>query len=111
MMTLSSTKPINVDELLAQMRVLASQADSHPVERAGADGESFASALGQAINEVNNSQIDARQLADAYQAGTTDASLAEVMVTMQKASLSFQALTQVRNKLVSAYQEIMGMQV
>ena len=40
-----------------------------------------------------------------------DASLPEVMIAVQKASVSFEAVTQVRNKLLSAYQEIMNMQV
>jgi len=47
----------------------------------------------------------------AFQSGSPDANLQDVMVSLQKASLSFQTMVQVRNKLVTAYQEIMNMQV
>jgi len=47
----------------------------------------------------------------AYASGDENTDLAQVMVSMQKASLSFEAVTQVRNKLLSAYQEVMNMQV
>ena len=50
-------------------------------------------------------------MATAFEAGSPDVNLPEMMVAMQKASLSFQAMTQVRNKLLSAYQEVMNMQV
>ena len=43
--------------------------------------------------------------------GDDKVSLSDVMISMQKASIGFQATVQVRNKLVSAYHEIMNMQV
>ena len=43
--------------------------------------------------------------------GDDSVSLSDVMIAMQKASINFQATVQVRNKLVSAYHEIMNMQV
>ena len=107
----SAAKPISVEDILAQMRALAAQAESRPVGGGAGETDSFGAMLQQSVEKVSNSQTEARQLADAYQAGTSDASLADVMVALQKASLSFQAMTQVRNKLVSAYQEIMGMQI
>jgi flagellar hook-basal body complex protein FliE len=48
-------------------------------------------------------------MAAALERGDMNASLPEVMIALQKASLSFQAMTEVRNRLVSAYQEIMNM--
>ena len=56
-------------------------------------------------------QQQAGQLATALEKGDPTVDVAQVMVAMQKANISFQAMTTVRNKLVSAYQEIMGMQV
>ena len=47
----------------------------------------------------------------AFAAGDDKVSLSDVMISMQKASIDFQATVQVRNKLVSAYHEIMNMQV
>jgi len=63
------------------------------------------------INQVNEAQSHAKAMATAFEAGSPDVNLPEMMVAMQKASLSFQAMTQVRNKLLSAYQEVMNMQV
>ena len=50
-------------------------------------------------------------MATAYESGNRDVSLPDVMIQLQKANLSFQAMTQVRNRLVSAYQDIMNMQI
>ena len=60
---------------------------------------------------VNEQQAVATNLITDFQTGAGTASVAEVMVAMQKASLSFTAMTQVRNKLVEAYQEIMNMPI
>jgi len=46
-----------------------------------------------------------------FSAGDPDVKLQDVMVNLQKASLSFQQMVQVRNRLVSAYQDIMNMPV
>jgi flagellar hook-basal body complex protein FliE len=46
---------------------------------------------------------------DAFESGDANVSLAEVMVASQKASVSFQAMLQVRNKLVEAYKDVMNM--
>jgi flagellar hook-basal body complex protein FliE len=61
------------------------------------------------INAVNEAQQEASALKVGFVNGTTDKSLAEVMIASQKASLSFTAVTEVRNKLVTAYQDIMNM--
>jgi flagellar hook-basal body complex protein FliE len=55
--------------------------------------------------------MDAKQLTRQFEAGDPDVNLQDVVLSLQKASLSFQTMVQVRNKLVSAYQEIMNMQV
>jgi flagellar hook-basal body complex protein FliE len=63
------------------------------------------------VDEVNSAQMDAKQLTRQFEAGDPDVNLQDVVLSLQKASLSFQTMVQVRNKLVSAYQEIMNMQV
>ena len=65
----------------------------------------------QSVDKVNETQMDSKKLADAFQAGDPNVQVSEVMVALQKSNVSFQAMLQVRNKLVSAYQEIMNMQV
>ncbi|HYM26622.1 MAG TPA: flagellar hook-basal body complex protein FliE, partial [Steroidobacteraceae bacterium] len=58
---------------------------------------------------VNDSQQRASELSDAFERGTPGVELPDVMLELQKASVSFRALTEVRNRLVSAYQDIMNM--
>ena len=102
---------IDVNQLLAQMRSLATQAHKKPdiAENLAAGQADFANLLKNSIYHVNAAQQHAGSLAQAFEAGDTKVDLNEVMVNLQKASISFQAMTQVRNKLVSAYQEIMSM--
>ena len=71
----------------------------------------FAGLLKDSVGKVNEVQQASASLQAAFEAEDPNVDLAEVMVAMQKSSLSFQAMTSVRNKLVSAYQEIMSMPV
>jgi len=63
------------------------------------------------VNKVNEVQQTANQLSTAFEMGESGVDLTDVMVATQKASISFQGMTQVRNKLVQAYQDIMQMPV
>lgn len=75
-----------------------------------ADGSNFASAMKSALHDVNGLQSNAEQVTNAYERGdTTD--IAAVMLAREKASVGFQATLQVRNKLLSAYKDIMSMPV
>ena len=104
---------IAIDQVLQQMRVLEARArgESPSVESPSDGAGKFGSLMQQAIDQVNQSQSEAAGMARALEAGDPSVDLAEVMVTMQKASLSFQALTEVRNKLLTAYQDVMNMPV
>ena len=105
---------IDITQVLAQMRVMAAKAQGNaeinPVE-AGKGGVDFSQLLKQSVDAVNTTQKNAGKLTEAFQAGDPNTDLAQVMVALQKASVSFEAMKQVRNKLVDAYQEIMRMQV
>jgi len=70
---------------------------------------SFADLLKQAVDSVNETQQRSSELQSAYELGDTSVDITQVMIQMQKASVSFEAMTQVRNRLVSAYQDIMNM--
>jgi flagellar hook-basal body complex protein FliE len=72
---------------------------------------SFSDALKASLQNVSNSQNQADQMGERFAAGDDSVSLSDTMIAMQKASISFQATVQVRNKLVSAYHDIMNMQV
>jgi len=75
------------------------------------DSTDFGNILKGAVDSVNETQMQASQMAKAYEQGDPNVDLTQVMVGLQKASLSFQAMTQVRNRLVSAYEDIMNMPV
>lgn len=100
---------MNVEQLLAQMRTLSISAGGQSQPTSGAEASDFSSLLKQSIDTVNQHQQTAQTMMTDFETGESDASLAEVMVATQKANLSFQAMVQVRNKLVDAYKEIMNM--
>jgi flagellar hook-basal body complex protein FliE len=106
-------KDVEMTRLLSEMRAMAAAARGQPpaVRAAGTEAPEFAALLKGALDGVSGAQQKAAQLAEAFEAGGGKTDLSEVMVAMQKANISFQAMVQVRNKLVAAYQEIMGMQV
>lgn len=100
---------MNIDQVLAQMRILRDQAGNKAVETN--NSVDFSSLLKQSIDQVNDVQQQASKLAQSFETGETDASLAEVMVSLQKANVSFQGMVQVRNKLVDAYKDVMNMSI
>jgi flagellar hook-basal body complex protein FliE len=103
---------IDISQVLNQMRVMASQAQATPAaETQASQGADFSSILKNSVDSVNSTQKHAGQLSEAFQAGDPNTDLTEVMVALQKASVSFEAMKQVRGKLVDAYKEIMRMQV
>lgn len=70
----------------------------------------FTAALEAALDKVKDSQANAEGLTDAYQRGT-ETDIAKVMLARQEAGIAFEATLQVRNRLLSAYQDIMRMGV
>lgn len=100
-----------VNHLLSEMRAMAAQAGTLPagppdkVEKGG-----FAGVLKEAVGSANQQQVDAVNKQDAFLRGE-DVPLTEVMVSMQQARVSFEAVKQVRNRLLEAYQEVSRMQV
>jgi len=104
---------IDVSQVLQQMRTMAAMAENKLPLDMGVDAAKadFGQLLKNSVNEVNETQKTAKNLATAFDAGDKNVNLSEVMVAIQKANVSFQAMTQVRNNLVSAYKEIMNMQV
>src|ERR1043165_4234079 len=106
---------LQVDAVLAQIRSMQSQirgvgseaANAAPAAAAGGTAAqpsaSFADVLKRGLEQVNQSQQSAADLADKFERGTPGIELPQVMLEMQKANVSFRALTEVRNKLVNAY--------
>jgi flagellar hook-basal body complex protein FliE len=115
---------MQIDAVLAQIRSMQSQvrgAGGPPSEisqaAAGVGGAAqspaspFANVLRQGLDQVNQTQVRAADLATQFERGVPGVELPQVMMEMQKASVSFRAITEVRNKFVNAYQEIMNMPI
>lgn len=101
-----------MNTLIQEMQSIASAAKQAESERVNqTQSADFSELLKTSINNVNEMQQTGSAMAKEYELGNKDVELADVMLQMQKANVSFQAMTQVRNKLITAYQEIMNMQV
>lgn len=110
---------MQIDSVLSQIRAMQAQVKApavrpgNPADHAqsSAPASSFADVLKGGLNSVTQTQQRADDLATAFQRGAPGVELADVMIEMQKASVSFRAVTEVRNRMVSAYQDIMNMQI
>lgn len=117
------TDRVDINRLLLEMRSLKSQTQAfgglpsldkvrspNPAV-APANGPRFGDVMAQAINKVNDVQQTSTKLSEAYVRGDPKVDISDVMIASQKASVSFAAMTQVRNKLVDAYKDVMNMPV
>lgn len=103
-----------IEAMVAQLKAASTRAQVGNVAgQANAPGTKpdFADVLKASLEQVNTSQQQAQQLGQEFAMGDDKVNLSDVMIAVQKASISFQAAVQVRNRLVSAYHEIMNMQV
>ena len=98
---------INKDALISRLRSMSAEIGSLQTVNKG--NEAFGPVLHNAIKGVSDRQIQATELATKFEYGDSSVSLADVMVEIQKARVSFEALSQVRNKFVTAYQQVMSM--
>ncbi len=106
---------MEIDSVLAQIRAISAQTKTGvgPVANpiGGTSGPSFAQVLKGGVEQATATQERAGRLADAFEKGTPGVELPQVMLEIQKATVSFRALTEVRNRFVSAYQDIMSMSI
>jgi flagellar hook-basal body complex protein FliE len=102
-----------IDQMLSTLRAASVAAGGRPAETPDSSpaATDFAQVLQASIAEVSQTQQQAEGMAANFAAGNGHENLHEVMIELQKASLSFQEMVQVRNKLVSAYHDVMNMQV
>jgi flagellar hook-basal body complex protein FliE len=102
-----------VENVLSQIRAmqeLAGGRQNLPAPQAAARAD-FAHTLRASVEQVNGAQQQATRVAQAFEQGEPNVNLQDVMISMQKANISFQTLVQVRNRVVAAYQDMMNMQV
>lgn len=104
---------MNIDQVLMQMRVLAAQAGgaSAAQETTPSSGVDFSELLGKSISAVNETQKISGDLKSRFEFGDQGVSMVDIAVASEKARISFTAMTEVRNKLVEAYKDIMSMPV
>lgn len=105
---------IDVNHVLTQIRALQTQIGQRPaasVTPAAAQPSGFATLLQGAVNRVNEAQQDSSRLQQTFAAGDPNTDLSTVMVAGARAQLQFKAMVEVRNRLVSAYQDIMNMPI
>ena len=102
-----------IEQMLSALRSTAAQATGKPAANTApvVGGPDFAQVLQNSIDKVNQDQQSSNQMAEKLAAGDTSQNLHEVMIALQTASVSFQEMVQVRNKLVTAYQDVMNIQV
>lgn len=124
------TDRVDINRLLGEMRNLKTQTQTFQHTQGIANGDmavnrtlnnlqvesptktpSFGDLMTQAINKVNDVQKTSSSMADAYEKGVAGVDITDVMIASQKASVSFQAMVQVRNKLVDAYKDVMNMPI
>ena len=103
---------IGINNVLQQIRTFSNEINSHSSDSSkGSSAVDFTALLKESVDKVNELQKESRQLSEAFERGDGNVSLAQVMVAGQKSSLAFQALTQVRNHLISAYEDVKNMPV
>jgi len=109
-----------IESMLAQLKAAAQRPQAEALTALNVSGTKpagntskvdFSNALKASLDQVNQVQKSAEQLGKNFAMGDDSVSLSDVMIANQKANISFQATIQVRNKLVSAYHDIMNMQV
>ncbi|MFM9912401.1 MAG: flagellar hook-basal body complex protein FliE [Methylophilaceae bacterium] len=100
-----------IDQLLSQLTATAAAAAGKSQPQPVTGAADFAGVLKDAVEHVRTVQNSAGAKSEDFQLGKPGANVQEVMVSLQKASLSFQTMVQVRNKLTAAYQDVMNMQV
>ena len=124
-----NTGRVDINQVLMQMRAIKTQMPAQPLnevqntealkpssqvrdalEATGkVEPPSFGDMFKSAVDTVNNNQSQANDLSQRYELGDPNVDLPEVMIALQKSSVSFQAMTEVRNKMVEAYKQIMNM--
>ncbi|HEX4896535.1 MAG TPA: flagellar hook-basal body complex protein FliE [Solimonas sp.] len=108
---------MDVSRVLAQIRALKTQATMSPaapkaaVAAGGTPKVGFENVLKQAVDQVSRAQSESSRLQDAFARGDRSVELSQVMLAGANAQVQFRAAVEVRNRLVSAYQDIMNMPV
>jgi flagellar hook-basal body complex protein FliE len=118
-MSIGAIDSSRIEAMMAQLQAAAartSPANATPLSgtpqaRQAAGAVDFQSVLKSSLDQVNQVQLESQQLAQRFEMGDSTVSLSDAMISLQKSSIALQQTVQIRNKLVSAYQDIMNMAV
>ncbi|MGB1579980.1 MAG: flagellar hook-basal body complex protein FliE [Nevskiales bacterium] len=104
---------VEIQSVLSQLRALQarSSAGSEAQGPQATERKDFGELIGQAVNHVSEAQQNSAATARAFEMGDPNVSLADVMLASSRSQVEFTALTQVRNRMVRAYQDIMNMPI
>ncbi|HFE38327.1 MAG TPA: flagellar hook-basal body complex protein FliE [Gammaproteobacteria bacterium] len=106
---------IDVNKSLLEMQRMALQSQLPPTETKNrlppGTPQNFTELFQQAIDNVNEVQKKSGELKKAFELGDPSVDLPQVMMASQKAGVAFEAMVQVRNKLLQAYKDVMSMPV
>lgn len=97
--------------LLQEMNIHKNTLNNHTFQIESTEKTGFSEVLKNSLEEINKQQQNASSLSTQFESGDVDIKLSDVMVAMQKAEVSLQAASQVRNKVIDAYQNIMNMPI
>lgn len=113
---------VDIQSVLSQMRTMKLQSqnqvahinlDQADPTRVGAADKpaNFSEMMVNALGSVNELQMESGKLSRALEMGDPNVTLSQTMIASQKSSVAFQAASEVRNKLVNAYETIMNMPI
>jgi flagellar hook-basal body complex protein FliE len=119
-MSIGAIDSSRIEAMMAQLQAAAartSPANANPLSGGGLQAKQAAGAVDfqavfkASLDQVNQAQLQSQQLAQRFEMGDSTVSLSDAMISLQKSSIALQQTVQIRNKLVSAYQDIMNMPV
>ncbi|MEX2601691.1 MAG: flagellar hook-basal body complex protein FliE [Balneolaceae bacterium] len=97
----SLQRPVDFESLSGRREVATPQREG---------GESFSELVSRAVNGVDETMKESEQTTQDFVAGKTE-NVHDVMISMQRAQMSFQMMVEVRNKVIDTYHEISRMQI
>lgn len=119
------SESMDVNRLLLEMRSLKAQTQAfgglhgvasrdqvqglNPAEKTSKNN--FHQVMEQAVGQVNEVQQASKTMTNSYLQGDANVDVTDVMIASQKAGVAFDAMVQVRNKLVDAYRDVMNMPI
>ena len=101
---------LEMQRMAAQSQLQPDPTKSQNIDATGAP-QNFTDMFQQAINSVNEVQKEAGALKKSFELGDPTVDLPQVMMASQKAGVAFEAMVQVRNKLLQSYKDVMSMPV